>query len=160
MERPGSGRGQGKASAEKPQGQKKGCSSTLRSLEKQWGARSVAFTQEGGVGLGHTWPQDQAPAQLRTEESSAQARHTPNMVPQVISTTKGTTGTDSSHSHRQVKIQSGAAGDRAEDTAAAQVQGASWRPRYHQLKAGVHLEQPVRKPGHLGTRLGTDTPTT
>lgn len=44
VERPGSGRWHGKASTEEPQGQKKGCSSALGLLRKQWGARSVAFT--------------------------------------------------------------------------------------------------------------------
>lgn len=77
-----------------------------------------------------THSQDQAPAQFGTEESSAQAKHTPSMVPQVINTTKVTTGTNSSPSLRQMKILSGAAGDRAEEKAAAQVKGASWRPSY------------------------------
>lgn len=104
--------------------------------------------------------QDQAPAQFGTEESSAQAKHTPNMVPQVISITDVTTGKNSSPGLRQVKTLSGAAGDRAEYKAAAQVQDASWRPSYHQLKTGVHLEQPVRKPRQLGTKLGTGTLTT
>lgn len=72
-----------------------------------------------------THSQDQAPAQFGTEESSAQAKHTPSMVPQVINTTKVTTGTNSSPSLRQMKILSGAAGDRAEEKAAAQVKGAS-----------------------------------
>lgn len=44
------------------------------------GARSMAFTQEGGVGPGHT--QNQVIGQLGTEEHSAQTKHTPNMVPQ------------------------------------------------------------------------------
>ncbi|RLW00199.1 hypothetical protein DV515_00009075 [Chloebia gouldiae] len=48
----------------------------------------------------------------------------------VISTTKVTTGMNSSPSLRQVKILSGAARDRATDKAAAQVQGASWTPSY------------------------------
>lgn len=97
-------------------------------------------------GSGSHIAQFQAPAQLRTEESSAQAKHKPNMVQQVISTTKVTTGRNSSRSLRQVKILSGAAGDRAADKAAAQAQGASWTPSYHQLKPGVRLEQPVRIP--------------
>lgn len=99
--------------------------------------------------------QNQAPARCGTEESSPQAKHTPNTVPQGISTTKVTTRKNSSPSLRQVKTLSGVAGDRAEYEAAAQVQDASWRPSYDQLKTGVHLEQPVRK---LGMRLGTGTP--
>lgn len=61
-DRPGSGRWHGKASTEDPQGQKKGCSSALGSLGKQWGARSMTFTQGGGTGPGPAQPEDQAPS--------------------------------------------------------------------------------------------------
>lgn len=104
--------------------------------------------------------QDQDPAQLGTEESSAQAKHTPSFVPQEIRTTKVTAGTNSSPSLRQVKILSGAARDRATERLQHRSRVHPGHQATYQLKTGVHLEPPVRKPERLRIRLGTDTPTT
>lgn len=104
---------------------------------KQWGAKSVAFTQVEAWGQVPHSPRTRLYyTQLRTGETLAdvqqasgvelphtgdrpRAKHNPNVVPQAISTTKVVIGTDSILSPRQGKVRSGAAGDSTGDKAAA-----------------------------------------
>lgn len=167
VERLGRCRWHGKATVEELQAQKRGCSSalggssgvqgpwpspeeevwgqvphrprtTLNCAQLRTGQNSAHGQQPAGVGLPRTgdWPR---------------AKHNPTVVPQAINTSRVMTETDSSHSPRQGRVQSGATRGRAGDKAAAKVQGASWS--YLQLRSGVLLGQP-------GTRIGTDTHTT